>query len=316
MHIAEGILPLPHALAWSALAASALAFSARRPADPAAHGDAAARRALLSMAGALTFAVTLFPIPVPIAGVTSHLCATPVLALLLGPRRMILPATLSLLLQALFFAHGGLTTLGANVVTLGVIGPFAAYALATALRRVGVPAIWAVAIACAFADVAVYVADAAILGLAFAGERSFASWFTAILAGFAPAQVPLALVEGVASALFLRALSRRRPALVPPRLRVATASASAAEIALCLALAPRPALAAPYPGLDEAVIEASAARAGRPAQPLFDLGGGDAAVGLWMLGSFLAGWIGGASWRALVPVDAAPQREGERAHRP
>ena len=28
-----------------------------------------------------------------------------------------------LLLQALFFAHGGLTTLGVNTLTLGVLGP-------------------------------------------------------------------------------------------------------------------------------------------------------------------------------------------------
>ena len=122
MHIAEGILPLTHALAWAALAAPLVALSAHRVARLLREGDGA-ERALLGMAGALTFAVTLFPVPVPIAGVTSHMCATPVLALLLGPRRMVLPAALTLLLQAILFAHGGLTSLGANVLTLGVVGP-------------------------------------------------------------------------------------------------------------------------------------------------------------------------------------------------
>ena len=31
-------------------------------------------------------------------------------------------AAISLLIQALFFAHGGLTTLGANIVSEGIVG--------------------------------------------------------------------------------------------------------------------------------------------------------------------------------------------------
>ena len=172
MHIAEGILPLSHALGWAALASPFLGLSARHLARSLREGDGA-ERALLGMAGALTFAVTLFPVPVPVAGVTSHMCATPVLALLLGPRRMVLPAALTLLIQAVLFAHGGLTSLGANVLTLGVVGPLVGYGLARGLRRLGLSAAWAVGMACALADLAVYVADAGILGLALARERSF-----------------------------------------------------------------------------------------------------------------------------------------------
>ena len=54
------------------------------------------------------FAATLLPLPVPVVGATSHICLTPLFALLVGVRRMVWPTFFILLLQALFFAHGGL----------------------------------------------------------------------------------------------------------------------------------------------------------------------------------------------------------------
>ncbi len=312
MHIAEGILPLSHAIGWTALAAPIVALSARRVVRLLREGDGT-ERALLGMAGALTFAVTLFPVPVPIAGVTSHLCATPVLALLLGPRRMVLPAALTLLLQAILFAHGGLTSLGANVLTLGVVGPLVGYGLTRGLRTLAVPAAWAVGIACALADVAVYVADAGILGLALAGERPFRVWFTIVLAGFAPAQVPLAILEGIVSALLIGALFRRRPALVPAWLRPAARPSSLAPVvAAALLLLASPAQAAPrepFRGLDEAVIEATAARAGHPAaRPLVDLGEGEVSLFVWTFSTFLAGWAAGWGWCRLGRLSAEEER--------
>jgi cobalt/nickel transport system permease protein len=314
MHIAEGILPLSHALGWAALASPIVVISARRVARLLREGDGA-ERALLGMAGALTFAVTLFPVPVPVAGVTSHLCATPVLALLLGPRRMVLPAALTLLLQAILFAHGGLTSLGANVLTLGVVGPLVGYGLTRGLRALAVPAAWAVGIACALADVAVYVADAGILGLALAGERPFGVWFTVVLAGFAPAQVPLAILEGVVSALLIRALVRRRPALVPAWLRPATRAPSIAPIIAAAALvlftssAASAAPSEPFHGVDETVIEATAARAGHPAaRPLLDLGEGEVSLFVWTFGTFIAGWAAGWAWGRIGQLSVDEER--------
>ena len=123
MHIAEGILPASHAATW-AVAIPAIAWSGRwsRPTDP---DERRHRLTLTSMSTALVFATTLLPIPIPLAGVTSHLCATPLLALVIGPRAIILPAFLSLAVQALFLGHGGLTTLGANLLTLGYPAGFA-----------------------------------------------------------------------------------------------------------------------------------------------------------------------------------------------
>ncbi len=72
-----------------------------------------------------------------VAGSSTHPAGVALAALLFGPR--ILPALglVVLLLQALLLAHGGLTTLGANLFSLAVCGGWAAWATAQAAARAG-----------------------------------------------------------------------------------------------------------------------------------------------------------------------------------
>ncbi|OJH41880.1 energy-coupling factor ABC transporter permease [Cystobacter ferrugineus] len=299
MHLSDGLLPLSHAAAWTAVAAPFL-LEAVRSREETSTGA----RALAGLSGALLFAVTLFPVPVPVVGVTSHLCASPVLALLLGRRRVVLPVLACLLLQALFFAHGGLTTLGANVFTLGVVGPGVALVLARTLSRVRVPAPVALFVACAVADLAVYVADAVMLGLALRGERPFLHWFTTLLLGLAPAQVPLALLEGALSVALVRALARRRPDVVPSWLVLPPASPALGGAVLgllLLILTPSTSRAEEggWRGLDEAVLAGTAERAGRQASaPVLELPG-ELSLFVFSLGTFLAGIQVGRAWARL-----------------
>jgi cobalt/nickel transport system permease protein len=303
MHLAEGILPALQALAWFGASAPFVVHSARK-----LQRDRT-RRPLVGVATALTFAVTLFPIPVPGLGATSHMCATPFLALLLGPSVMALPVTLSLLVQAVLFAHGGLSTLGANVFTLGVAGPWVAWALARGFRRLGLGAPLAVGLACALGAVAVYGLDAVMLGLALRGAQPFGHWVKVALLGFAPVQTPLLVLEGVLSALLLVALARRREELVPAWLRPGPSAALPALLGLALLAQPQtgPALppagtaqpqaaSAPLAGLDETVIEQSARNAGRRPRPLVDLTEGEGGLALFMAGGLVAGFILGRHW--------------------
>lgn len=132
MHLAEGVLPLEQVAVWSTVAAPVLWWSlrgerGRANADPRASATLGVyshpSRILTAGATSLLFAATLLPLPVPVVGATSHLCMTPALALLIGLRRIVWPTFFVLLLQALCFAHGGLTTLGVNTLSLGVLGP-------------------------------------------------------------------------------------------------------------------------------------------------------------------------------------------------
>ncbi len=300
MHLGEGILPALQALAWSAASAPFVLYSART-----LQRDGT-RRPLVGVATALTFAVTLFPIPVPGLGATSHLCATPFLALLLGPSAMALPVTLSLLVQALLFAHGGLSTLGANVFTLGIAGPWVAWAAARGARRLGLAAPLSTGLACAAGAVTVYGMDALMLGLALRGAQPFGHWVKVALVGFAPVQAPLLVLEGVFSALLLGALARRREELVPAWLRPRPSAALPALMGLAL-------LAQPMTGLDEQVIEKSALDAGRHPRPLVDLTEGEAGLALFMGGGLVAGFVLGRHWERWQARGGKETLDGPRS---
>ena len=92
---------------------------------------------LVGLLAAVVFIISCMPIPVPTAGTCSHPCGTAISAILVGPYISVLISTVALLIQALVMAHGGLTTLGADIVSMGVVGSFTGYAFSGAapLRR-------------------------------------------------------------------------------------------------------------------------------------------------------------------------------------
>ena len=187
MHLSEGILPLDQALVFSAVTVPALIWSVR--------GEALARKeqpsSAVLMAGAtsLLFAGTLMPLPVPVVGATSHICLTPLLALIVGVRRILWPTFFVLLLHAMFFAHGGITTLGVNTLTLGLIGPLFTVGAWGALQRVGANGAVGFGLACFIGGMSVYVTDALVLAAALADTAEPATTFGVVLLGFAPVQV-------------------------------------------------------------------------------------------------------------------------------
>jgi len=206
-----------------------------------------------------------------------------------------------------FFAHGGLTTLEANIVSLAVVGPCTGLALARVFRLLGAPIWFVIGVSCACADLAVYVCDAVILGAALQGDYAFAHWFSLLLLGFALVQGPLALLEGVLSVALFHALAQRRPDLLPlwlrdeRSIRKRTAMVSTAVSFFLVLLWATPLLGAErYQGIDETVISATAEAAGRPAStPLLDLGQGELPLFLFAFGSFIAGCVVGAGWVRL-----------------
>ena len=121
MHISEGIITGVPAMAYTAVAVGLVAYGAKKMKDLVKENPE--KKPLFGMAGAFIFFLSLIPIPA-FTGTCSHPCGSPLIGIMLGPWIGIALTGLTLLLQAAFFAHGGFSTWGANVITLGVGGAF------------------------------------------------------------------------------------------------------------------------------------------------------------------------------------------------
>lgn len=213
MHIPEGLLSAGWAAVWFLVAAPFLWFGLRavvrrQAADPAAL-------TLVALLGAAVFVISCMPVPVLGVGTCSHPCGTGLAALMIGSGPTIVVSAVALLFQALFLQHGGLTTLGANTVSMGVVGALSAVAVFHGLRRCRVSVVVAAFAAGLLSDWAVYAMTSLQLALALHGSASLASYFLAALAGFAPTQVPLGIAEGLMTAAAYRFVLLRRPELLP-----------------------------------------------------------------------------------------------------
>lgn len=209
MHISEGILPLKWAGLWYVVAAP---FVAKGIHDlKKKNKENPEFKPLLGMVGAAVFIISCMPIPVPTAGSCSHPCGTGLAAILIGPIMSIFVTTIALLIQALFLAHGGLTTWGADIVSMGVVGSFAGYFTFRGLRKMKVPIIAAAFCAGLLSDWATYAMTSFELASALHGTGSFPNLFLTILVAFIPTQLPLGILEGFMSAGAFSFMLSRRP---------------------------------------------------------------------------------------------------------
>ena len=81
---------------------------------------------LLSVFAAFSFLVMMLNLPLP-GGTTGHALGVAIAAIVLGPWASILALSIALLIQALFFGDGGITTLGANCFNMAIVGSLVAY---------------------------------------------------------------------------------------------------------------------------------------------------------------------------------------------
>ena len=81
---------------------------------------------LLAVASAFCFVIMMFNIPLP-GGTTGHAVGVGAATVVLGPWASMLSLSIALLIQALFFGDGGITTLGANCFNMAVVGSLVAH---------------------------------------------------------------------------------------------------------------------------------------------------------------------------------------------
>ena len=82
---------------------------------------------LMGVLGAFLFAAQMINFSIPGTGSSGHLGGGLLLTILLGPHAAFLTLASVLIVQALFFADGGLLALGCNIFNLGFFPAFVAY---------------------------------------------------------------------------------------------------------------------------------------------------------------------------------------------
>jgi cobalt/nickel transport system permease protein len=81
---------------------------------------------LLAVTGAFCFVIMMFNVPLP-GGTTGHAVGVGAATVVLGPWAAMLSLSIALLIQALFFGDGGITTLGANCFNMAIVGSLVAH---------------------------------------------------------------------------------------------------------------------------------------------------------------------------------------------
>ena len=208
MHISDGILSAGWCGTWFAASAPFVAAGLKKLKKEPAR---ARLKPLLGMVGAAVFVVSCMPIPVPTAGTCSHPAGTPLAAILVGPLYSVLAATASLILQALFLSHGGISTLGANVFSMGVVGSFAGYGTFKISKKLGASVFVAAFFGGLTGDWMTYLTTSTELSLALHGQGPFLPLFIKIALGFIPTQLPLGILEGFLTAGAVKFLMERKP---------------------------------------------------------------------------------------------------------
>ena len=197
MHIVDGVLTVPVLAGGAALTAAGVALGLRK-----IDYERIPQVAVLSSA---FFVASLIHLPVGFT--SSHLILNGLAGLILGWAAF--PALLTaLLLQAVFFGHGGLTVLGVNTLNMALPAVVCHYAFGRALRSRRRGALFGLGFAASF------------MGIALAGIMTAASIllsgkeFAAAIAAMGIAHIPVIVVEGLVTGSVVVFLHKVRPELL------------------------------------------------------------------------------------------------------
>jgi cobalt/nickel transport system permease protein len=83
---------------------------------------------LIALLAAFSFVIMMFNVPLP-GGTTGHAVGGALAAIILGPEVAVIPISIALIIQALFFGDGGILAIGANCFNMAVVLPYVSYAI-------------------------------------------------------------------------------------------------------------------------------------------------------------------------------------------
>lgn len=210
MHVMEGFLPPIWCAVWFIISIPIIIYGIYQ--IKKVTEDVPESKSLLAVSGAFMFILSSLKLP-SVTGSCSHPTGNGLGASIFGPAVTAVLATIVLLFQALLLAHGGLTTLGANVFSMGIVGPLVAWIVYKALLKSNVSSTVSIFFAAFLGDLLTYVTTAVQLSLAFP-LPSFGAALVNFLTIFAITQIPLAIAEGILTVIIWDRLKAYKPKLL------------------------------------------------------------------------------------------------------
>ncbi|HEY2765421.1 MAG TPA: energy-coupling factor ABC transporter permease [Pseudonocardiaceae bacterium] len=209
MHIPDGFVSPPMAIAGAVVAAAGLTVCARR-----ARQEVTERQLPLAGLAAAFFLVLEAPI-VPIAvGTSGHLLGGTLAVALLGPWLGPVVITVVTVVQALFMGDGGLSVIGVNLVNLALVPAVLGYPVLLGLRRVLPRGATGTAVAAGAAGVVSVLAAALLFTAEYAVGGAAGVPLRTVAVSTIGVYALVAVFEGVVTALVVRGLLALRADLV------------------------------------------------------------------------------------------------------
>lgn len=164
MHIVEGFLPLHWCIIWFILSFIFIVIGIRQMINVVR--EVPESKKVLGISGVFMFVMQFFGVQF-VTGTTSSALGNGFSGSVFGPAITSVIAAVVLLLQAVLLGSGGLTTLGANIFSIGVAGPFVAYLVFTAFRKRNISPVPAMAISSLLSIVCSCLTTAVQFGLVY-----------------------------------------------------------------------------------------------------------------------------------------------------
>jgi cobalt/nickel transport system permease protein len=212
MHIMEGFLPWQWCIVWWLVAVPFIVLGIIELRSMMRKDRE--YLPLLGVCGAFIFILSALKLP-SVTGSSSHPTGTGLSTICFGVFITSVIGAIVLLFQALLLAHGGISTLGANMVSMAIGGPLAGYAIYRLLKNTSVNIYITVFTVTAVADLITYVITSFQLALAYPAQiGGVMTSFAAFFAIFAVTQIPLAIVEGCVLALVFKYIVQIKPEII------------------------------------------------------------------------------------------------------
>ncbi|MGL4308532.1 energy-coupling factor ABC transporter permease [Cetobacterium sp. SF1] len=204
MHIMEGYLPVGWSIFWWAFYLPFFFYGVKKLKETL-KGNLD-KKLLVALIGAFIFLVSSLKLP-SLTGSSSHATGVGLGAILLGPSGVFVLGAIVLFFQATLLAHGGYTTLGANAMSMAVVGALVSYGIYKGLRKkTGEKT--AIFLAAALGDFMTYVVTSIQLALAHPAGGDYLHSAIKFLGVFSVTQIPLAVIEGLVTVIIINMLPK------------------------------------------------------------------------------------------------------------